>query len=194
MPNRKPLSKLLATRATAYDEINWLDLLPDPDRILEKLSLPMAEAYKNIETDDKVTSVRGSRSAAVKSLNWDIFRGKAQSQATKKLEMIFDDYIDMDRFIDDIMMANPWGMGPIEVSWEYRDNLAIPILGDRPARWFTFDVENKPKFLSRKSGLAGEEIKPRTLLLPRNNPTYDNPYGERLLSKSQVLIKPSSSY
>jgi len=176
-------TKIIASRETAIDAFTSIGALLNPDRVLEKLGLSQHEAYKDLLTDGHLTAVRESRSAAVKDMDFGIERGKGSSRQFKAVEQIFDN-LDMDAFIDAVLMANDWGMSPIEVVWKAKDNFIVPVdLVAKPARWFQFDEENRLRYLSTKNMTIGEKIPDYKILLPRNRPTYDNPYGDALLSK-----------
>ena len=52
----------------------------------------------------------------------------------------------------------------------------------KPVEWFVFDDENKLK-LKTKENRSGEELPEKKFLCPQYNPSYQNPYGERTLSR-----------
>ncbi|HSA07604.1 MAG TPA: DUF935 family protein, partial [Candidatus Gastranaerophilales bacterium] len=52
----------------------------------------------------------------------------------------------------------------------------------KPVEWFVFDDENQLK-LKTKENRQGELLPDRKFLLPQYNPSYQNPYGERTLSR-----------
>jgi len=78
-------------------------------------------------------------------------------------------------------------MRPIEILWskellkEYGLIMASDLVG-KSANWFVFDELNQLKFKSQTS-IDGELVPPKKFLLPRNKPTYRNPYGVAELSK-----------
>ena len=52
----------------------------------------------------------------------------------------------------------------------------------KPPEWFCFDDNNHLKFRT-KENYFGEELPNRKFLCPQSNPSYENPYGERTLSR-----------
>jgi phage gp29-like protein len=52
-----------------------------------------------------------------------------------------------------------------------------------PNRWFGFDQENNPRFRSLANQTEGDEIPWGKMVFARHFPTYDNPFGLRLLSR-----------
>ena len=52
----------------------------------------------------------------------------------------------------------------------------------KPPEWFCFDDDNNLKFRT-KENYYGEVVPDKKFLLAQNNPSYNNPYGERTLSR-----------
>lgn len=179
---------LLISRRTAMESIShkYLNILEDPDDVLSRAGLSLATAFDEIQTDGHLSAVMGSRRAAVHSLEWDIVRNKASAQVHKHVLEQFDpDRVDIIDLVNQILEKNPWGFSPIETKWMADGSRWwISEFVGRPSRWFKFDDENRLRFISMKEPVNGEEIPEYKILLARNNPTYDNPYGEKLFSKS----------
>jgi hypothetical protein len=75
-----------------------------------------------------------------------------------------------------------FGMAPIEVLWRKKDWQPEWLKG-KPPEWFVFSPENALRFLSKENQIEGEPVGDRKFLLPRHHATYQNPYGERVLSR-----------
>ncbi len=204
MPKRKPLSTQVITRETAGEAFG-LDWLPKPDRILNKLGKSQMTAYADVTTDDQLSAVRESRNAGTKKVKWMIDRNGASSRAFKVVEEVFErldspgdhDISGIARNIDDILRANGYGMSPMQVYWPEQpiNGLWLPLkLQGMPPEWFIFDQENNLKFLTAESPTTGEPVEPHKIILARNNPDFDNPYGDALLSKCYwpVIFKRNS--
>ena len=76
-------------------------------------------------------------------------------------------------------------MQPLEVVWRRDGTSTVPdrVVG-KPVEWFVFAAEDNSLRLRTKANLIlGEELPPKKFLLARYNATYDNPYGERVLSR-----------
>ena len=52
----------------------------------------------------------------------------------------------------------------------------------KPQEWFSFDVQNRLRLRTNTNFYEGEIVPERKFLCPRHNPSYLNPYGEKLLS------------
>jgi phage gp29-like protein len=182
-PKASALRTEIATRARSIDFSFFGGFLPNPDPVLKKMGKDQL-VYEEILGDGHLTGIIGQRSAGVKSLKWDIDRGKAKSQAANLIYERFQK-LDMDRMIREILEANYRGYQPMEVMWGFPEGveyiLPLDVIG-KPAEWFQFGDKNELRFRTL-TNIQGEELPPRKFLLPRRNPSYKNPYGEALLSK-----------
>jgi phage gp29-like protein len=75
-------------------------------------------------------------------------------------------------------------MAPLEIIWKPEGGLWIPDkIEGKPQDWFVFSQENELRFLTRDNMVTGEEIPPYKFLNPVHHGSYNNPYGERCLSR-----------
>lgn len=195
MPRKKNVDLLKGTinRQTSIDNLAFIQSYLDPDRVLEKLGLDAEEAFQDITVDDHLTSVMGTRLASIKGMEWDLTIGKSTDRILKACQNMLNDLNTlqqgqgMSRFFDDILQANPWGMSALEVIWQIGPTEWIPkYVKGRPFRYFTFSTENELLFRSTNNW-EGEKIKDYKVLLARHwitSNSFDNPYGDKLLSKS----------
>ena len=179
---KKHLSEEIATRKRSLNYYSLaMSYLPDPDIVLKKQGKDM-KVYKELLCDSHVFACVQSRKAGVLSLEWEINRGLDKDETAEKvIEAIKK--LDIYKFINDILDATLFGFQPIEIIWGRVDNLVLPIeLKAKPSEWFCFDDENLLKFRT-KEHYYGEELPPKKFLCPQANPSYENPYGERTLSR-----------
>ena len=179
---KKHLSEEIATRKRSLNYYSLaMSYLPDPDIVLKKQGKDM-KVYKELLCDSHVFVCVQSRKAGVLSLEWEINRGLDKDETAEKvIETIKK--LDIYKFINDILDATLFGFQPIEIIWGRVDNLVLPIeLKAKPSEWFCFDDENQLKFRT-KEHYFGEELPPKKFLCPQSNPSYENPYGERTLSR-----------
>ena len=179
---KKHLSEEIATRKRSLNYYSLaMSYLPDPDIVLKKQGKDM-KVYKELLCDSHVFACVQSRKAGVLSLEWEINRGLDKDETAEKvIETIKK--LDIYKFINDILDATLFGFQPIEIIWGRVDNLVLPIeLKAKPSEWFCFDDENQLKFRT-KEHYFGEELPPKKFLCPQSNPSYENPYGERTLSR-----------
>ena len=170
------LSDHIALRARSIDFAALGFWLPNPDPILRERG-GRIEIYRELRTDAHVGGCIRRRKSAVKALQWGLDRDKARSRVARELEALFAD-LDLERLIGDAMEAVLYGYQPMEILWQKAGRLVVP--GEviaKPPEWFHFDPENRLRFKTRDNPSRGEELPPMKFLLPRQDATYQNPYG-----------------
>jgi phage gp29-like protein len=172
----KTLTEQIATRGRSIDFYGLGMYLPNPDPVLKALGKDI-KVYRELRADAHVGGCIRRRKSAVKALEWGLDRDKAKSRVAKNVEAIFAD-LDMERIITEMLDAVFYGYQPMEVMWEKRGSYLVPadIVG-KPAEWFIYSPENELRFRSRQALLQGEELPPRKFIVPRQDASYDNPYG-----------------
>ncbi len=175
------ISDEIATRKRSLNFYSLSSYLPDPDSVLRKQGKDI-RVYKDLLCDSHVFACVLSRKSGVLSLEWEIKNGTDKTELTEKLEKLLQK-LDIYRLINDILDCILFGFQPIEIIWGKVDNLILPIeLKSKPPEWFCFDDENQLKFRT-KEHYYGEELPTKKFLCPQSNPSYENPYGERTLSR-----------
>lgn len=175
-PNQFGLTDHLATRERSLDFTALGMLLPNPDPILKAQGKDIA-VYRNMRTDALVGGAIRRRKSAVKALEWGLDRGQAPSRVAKSIEALLAD-LDLENLIGQALEATLYGYQPMEVMWRRTGSMITP--GDviaKPPEWFCFDANNQLRFKTRQDPVYGELLPPRKFLLPRQDATYQNPYG-----------------
>lgn len=188
--DREAVTEEIASRDKAWDWTGSLGLLPDPDPVLAKLEAG-DEILESLTSDPHLISVIQSRKAKTISREFRFEAGRKEGekpspQAEKLLTAFLEDLerIDLDILISGILDAPMYGMTPIEIIWESASGMIrIKNLKCLPARWFGFDDSNNPKFKTIYNQWEGEPLPFGKFVFARHYPTYDNPYGLRLLSR-----------
>lgn len=185
-PTRSLTTGLVATRVAALDYSALGQLLPNPDPILKATGKDI-KTYRDIARDSHVGACIRRRKSAVKALQWGVDRGQAPARVAKAVaDMIAR--LDMERIIGNALDATLYGYAPIEIDWRSGSDGAgggtAPFAGVWPAdlvalppEWFCFDADNALRFKTRAAPLFGELLPERKFLLPRQDATYQNPYG-----------------
>jgi len=171
----------IATRKRSFNFYNLAMILPDPDPVLRKQGKDI-RIYKELLCDPHVWACVQSRKSGVLSLEWEINRGKDKTQQGQFIEDFFKS-IDLNSIISEILNASLFGFQPLEIIWKKQGNLILPAeIKAKPPEWFCFDDDNRLKFRT-KENYYGEDLPERKFLCPQSNPSYENPYGERTLSR-----------
>jgi phage gp29-like protein len=183
------LANEIATRSTAWDYSGMIGLLPDPDPVLRKRG-DGTEILEELTSDGKVISSIQTRKLGSLKREYKFTPGNKVKQIDSRAKQLCKDLVadlesvDMYSLISGFLDAPYYGMIPAELMWEPRGGLIrlakIKIL---PSRWFSFDQENDPRFLSRGNQYEGEAVHWAKIVFAKHFPTYDNPFGLRLLSR-----------
>jgi phage gp29-like protein len=177
------------SRGNSIDAFATADVLPNPDPVLNtQNSLATWQNFRNIFWDPHLTAVIASRKSVTLSKKWYIEGGKSPSRVRKFIEKNFEN-LDIHRATEEILDAPFFGMQAMEPIWgspegvEGENKIFCKEFTGRPAWWFQYDKENKLRFRSKDNFWPGDPVEDMSLIVARNNPKYENPYGEALLSK-----------
>ena len=179
---KKGITEEIATRKRALNFYSLANILPDPDIVLKKQGKDI-RIYKELLCDPHVFACTQSRKAGVLSLDWEINRGLDKDQNAEEIEKLLKK-LDLQKIISDILDATQFGFQPLEIIWK-RDksgHIMPERVTAKPPEWFCFDDDNNLKFRT-KENYYGEVVPAKKFLLAQNNPSYNNPYGERTLSR-----------
>lgn len=191
------LTTELATRQNAGlflgDVGGWLMQLPDPDPVLRRRAED-AEVLTELVADDQVATAMLARKYRVLNCPHYSFRAgapdgeKPDARATRIYERLVADLerTNMRTLISGILDAPFYGMVPLELIWEFTAGWwHLKDIKPRPYHWFAFDSKNTPIFRGAYGwGSADPKLlEPGKFVIAVHQPTYDNPYGLRLLSR-----------
>lgn len=188
-PNRSSLTREVASRALAWDYSAMVGLLPDPDPILRKRG-DGAEILEELTADGKVLTAIQTRKLGSLKREYEFNPGTVDGQTDARAEQLCKDMaadleaVGMYELLSGLLDAPYYGMTPAELFWEPMDgSVHLTKVRVLPNRWFGFDQENDPRFRSMANQTEGDEIPWGKMVFARHFPTYDNPFGLRLLSR-----------
>lgn len=169
------------------DPLNILNtglIIPNPDIILYKLNYSdRVLAFSNILSDPHVMAeVRALRSGI---LSWETKLVKTEGNESQYdfLTDIFDS-LDMPSIIWHICEAVLYGGSLVEIVYDRINSLFIPTeLNDISIRRLVYNTNNEPRILTKDEMLYGIPIPDNKFILTRYMASYDNPYGESVLSR-----------
>ncbi|EBA4495579.1 DUF935 domain-containing protein [Salmonella enterica] len=172
----RSLSEQIAVRSRSIDFYGLGMYLPNPDPILKAQGRDI-KIYRELRTDPLVGGCIRRRKAAVKALETGVERGNATARVFRFVRDLFAD-LDIARITGEMTDAVLYGYQPCEVMWARggKSWTVADVIG-KPPEWFQFDMENRLRFRARDAGLEGELTPPYKFLLPRQDASYDNPYG-----------------
>ncbi len=170
------LSTHIATRARSIDFVALGMLLPNPDPILKARGQDI-RVYRDMQRDALIGGCVRRRKSAVKAMDWGLDRAQASSRVAKAVQTMLDG-LDVERIIGQMLDATLFGYQPMEVLWQEQDGLAgVADVLAKPPEWFCFDTDNQLRWKTRDAPVFGELLPDYKFLLPRQDPTYQNPYG-----------------
>ena len=189
--DRSVLSEEIAVRSRAFDWGGFFGIMPDPDPVLRKLPDGGVAVLESLTADGHLCSVIQSRKlgSLKKEFKWNpgsLAGEEPTARAERLAENLAEDLenVDLYNLLSGILDAPYYGMTPMEIKWAPgKGRMRIVDLPVKPARWFGYDEENTPKFLSMDNPWDGEALPFGKFVFARHFPTYDNPYGLRLLSR-----------
>jgi len=185
------LTGTFADRESAGEYVfDFLGVLPDPDPVLRKMS-EEARILADLEADDQVTAISLARKNRVLNRQNYWFRpGTLKDQSPDEAAALVCDRLvkDLERLtmrelISGMLQAPFYGLAVLEIMWEPGpDCWHLKGVDLKPQHWFGFDRENRLVF--RGEGRTSARPLPEgKFILVRHYPTYENPYGLRLLSR-----------
>lgn len=173
----QPSIKQIASRGSVSGFMSLNSVLPNPDTVLKKMGKDI-QVYKDIKTEGGVKGCLRRRKAAVKRKAWRIVQDESSDQVTKHIQAIFKK-LPMNKIIGSMCDAAFFGYQPCEIQWVHVDGAWLPVAIDAmPCDWYFFDNDNQLRFKDKNAGQAGILVEPRKYLVPTQDATYENPYGE----------------
>ncbi len=186
--SKKTSVKLLEQFATGKKVYQFFDLfptLPDPDEILKQNNYDY-NILRNLLLDPHLYSVVTQRKDQVKQLGWEISYEGSKKIQDEVVNIIQE--INLQQIIENVLDAVFFGFSVLEIKWEIKGGKIIPVFAEqKPQEWFIFTNENELRLRRVTGGMykfeEGEALPDFKFVLAQNNPSYVNPYGEKVLSK-----------
>ena len=189
--NKADLSTEFATRLAAGSDVaGFLGWLPDPDPILRKRG-DDAGVLEDLTADDQVCmAMQNRRLRVLNKQDYDFKPGLITGQdATNESKLLCENLtkdlegINLRDVFSGILDTPFYGYTVLELLWEPdggRMRLADIIA--KPREWFAFNSKNQLVFRG-ENALQGEPLPEGKFVLVQHFPTFNNPYGLRLLSR-----------
>lgn len=175
------MKKSLTKEIASLNNVNFYSLssiLPDPDSLLAAKGRGIS-LYKELLSDSHIKACVISRKSGTLARSWKI---DGQGDYVDFIQNVFNS-LNVEKIISDILDAPLFGFSPIEVMWEHNgENIVPKRVEAKPQEWFLFDVHNNLRLRTKKNSISGEIVPEKKFLCARYNPSYTNPYGEKLLA------------
>lgn len=178
----KQLTKEYATRKKLKDFRALMGVLPDPDKILEENFYDYS-IYRDLLTDPHLSAAVQQRKMQVLQMGIELIGDDLQKQRAKTVLQ----RLRIQKIVSEALNAVLYGFVPLEINYDYDGNeLIITDVNEKPQEWFFFDQRNELYLRKRVDGVyfyeKGRKLPDYKFIIVRNEPTYDNPYGKKLLT------------
>lgn len=147
--------------------------LPNPDPILRKMGRHI-DVYRELLRDPLVGGQVRRRKASVARLEWRLDGYEVSPDVHETIQDVLNN-LDVFHLIKDILNATLYGYQPIEIVWQ-QGSLWLPekVIA-KPPEWFGFNEDGAMYFIEQ--GLHNAPLPDYKFLCPKQEASYDNPYG-----------------
>jgi phage gp29-like protein len=177
------------------------NILPDPDKILEENGNDLS-IYKDLLVDPHLTATILQRKMQVLQMGWEV-ESESEQLRNEGIEIMRS--FPLQEIISQMLDSVLFGFSVSEIIWELRQaqlpngmkRIVPKEIIAKPQEWFSFDNENELKIIdgakqsSSRNLLGGRlvAVPMYKFILSRHQPTFDNPYGEKILQRCYWPVK-----
>ncbi|MFA7290064.1 MAG: DUF935 family protein [Melioribacteraceae bacterium] len=170
-------------RISPYSRINTA--LADPDKILSENNYDYS-ILRDIMNDPHVVAASQQRKMQVMQMDYEI-DSTGDKEILNEIISIMKS-METSKIISGFLDSIFYGFSVGEIYWKMINGKLMPIdILDRPQEYFFFDDMNQIRLRESSNGFfffdKGTTLPDYKFILIQNKPTFDNPYGEKLLSR-----------
>lgn len=191
--NKKYLLREFATRDRMELYNHLSSCLPDPDKILCESNYDYS-ILRDLLNDPHLIAAVQQRKMQVMQMGWSVEDNANNNIEITNLNEVKDGAIEimkelpLTEIMNGILDAVLFGFSVGEIEWELRGKKIIPVsVKSKPQDWFIFNKKNELMLRRRVKGSylfeEGERLPDYKFIVTQYQPSYDNPYGEKVLSK-----------
>lgn len=186
---RKTLKSMLLKQIATRDRLDLLrelyDALPDPDKILEENGYDYS-VLRDLQNDAHLMATIQQRKMQVLQMGWEVQYETDEKIKKETIEIMRE--LPLGAIMNNILDAIFFGYSVGEVEWKFVNDKIIPVnVIGKPQEWFIFNKKNELMMRKRVNGSyvfgEGEPIPKNKFILAQYQPSYNNPYGEKVLSR-----------
>jgi len=162
-------------------------ILPDPDKILAQNGNDLS-IYRDLLIDPHLTATVLQRKMQVLQMGWEV---ESENENLRKEGIEIMRNLPMQNIMSQMLDSILYGFSVSEVIWGKKAGKIIPVqIVSKPQEWFAFDNDNELKIINgSKEKNEVINLPSYKFLLAQHQPTFDNPYGERILSRCYWPVK-----
>jgi len=182
---KEDLFKIIATQNKQMLN-KFFAALPNPNLTIATIGDRQA-TLENIANDPHVASCIQSRKSGVLSQTWEIQPASEINDFISTSAQLVFNRLDLYKIISEMLNAPLFGFQVLEIVWkiDYISGvrLIVPaVVQGKPQKWFSFDPLGIPRFKNFETK-NDEILLPYKFIVLQYQATYENPYGEAILSK-----------
>lgn len=188
---RADLTTEFATRLAAGADVGtFLGKLPDPDPVLRKRG-EYDDVLDDLTADDQVCmAIQNRKLRVLNKQDYDFSPGQAKGKdvsadAARLCDELVSDLeaINLRDVFSSMLDAPFFGQTVLELIWEpHGGRLQLADIVAKPRKWFAYDDDNRAVFCGA-THVYDTQLPSGKFVLVRHFPTFENPYGLRLLSR-----------
>lgn len=159
--------------------------LPDPDKILTDNNYDYA-ILRDLMNDPHLIAALQQRKMQVMQMGWEIECEGNEKLKNRAIEIMKE--LPLSEIMNGILDAIPFGFDVGEISYERDSNEIVPVnIISKPQEWFIFSKENELMMRKYINGSyifeEGRKLPEYKFIITQYQPSYTNPYGEKVLSR-----------
>lgn len=192
MKNKYLLREIADIRRFMTLGFNYENLL-DPDKILAENNYDYS-ILRDLMSDPHLIAAIQQRKMQVMQMGWEVENTENEELKIEILEMLRR--LPLQQIMNEILNAIYYGFVVMEIVWKIEGGKYVPAhIKAKPQEWFIFTKDSELRLRKRINGNyifeEGEKLPKYKFLLIQNQPSYSNPYGEKILSKCYwpVILK-----
>lgn len=159
--------------------------LPDPDKILADNNYDYS-ILRDLLNDPHLIAAIQQRKMQVMQMGWEVECEGNEQLKNRAMEIIRE--LPLTEIMNGIIDAVLFGFSVGEIEWKFDDKQIIPVnVISKPQEWFIFNKQNELVMRKYSQGSyafeEGLKLPEYKFIITQYQPTYTNPYGEKVLSR-----------
>lgn len=159
--------------------------LPDPDKILADNNYDYS-ILRDLLNDPHLIAAIQQRKMQVMQMGWEVECEGNEDLKNKAMDVIRE--LPLSEIMNGILDAVLFGFTVGEIEWKYDGKQIIPVnVISKPQEWFIFNKQNEMVMRKYAQGSyafeEGLKLPEYKFIITQYQPTYTNPYGEKVLSR-----------
>lgn len=159
--------------------------LPDPDKILKDNNYDYS-ILRDLLNDPHLIAAIQQRKMQVMQMGWEVECEGNEELKNNAMDVIRE--LPLSEIMNGILDAVLLGFSIGEIEWKFNDKQIIPVnVISKPQEWFIFNKQNELVMRKYANGTyafeEGLKLPEYKFIVTQYQPTYTNPYGEKVLSR-----------